>query len=530
VRRVLAVLVVLGALLPVGVAAPTVAAAAPKVQWHTISFVLGLPKGAAKDASTVADARAAISNVDGYYRAVSRGRVRFRAGRVVSWTRTSTRCTLRTVSAAATSLRLPMNRSHHVVMYQPVNCGFGGLADRQGRRVILGAGSTSSALAHELGHNLGLGHSNSSGCTVAFSAKACARRTDVRRMTEYGDGSDLMGGSDRHDQSRLSPVALAGALGPLHLRALRLLPDRRVRHVNPAKLARPRTVSLVPAPAGTGIQAVTLPWKARTLSLSYLRPAAGSVHGRVLVQTPSGAASLLLPVSARGEFSGPLAGSTYRVGARVVMEVLSTSAARAVLRFRRVSTATPTAVAARAGVRSATVTWRARPVPGLSGYEVRMVAPARRQGDPPQVVSVTVAGAARAAAVPGLAPDVLWRPQVIPLVSGGAAPAGVSAALRTRPDPSMLPTFPVVDVQAAGTVRVDWAPPPDPAVVLSRIDVTVRVDRDLGWTSQSSSSLELSGSMVLVVSGPGLLSVTALATYPSGETYRVVLRSKVKVG
>jgi hypothetical protein len=213
-----------------------------------------------------------------------------------------------------------------------------------------------------------------------------------------------------------------------------------------------------------------------------------------------------------------------------VMEVLSTSAARAVLRFRRVSTATPTAVAARAGVRSATVTWRARPVPGLSGYEVRMVAPARRQGDPPQVVSVTVAGAARAAAVPGLAPDVLWRAQVIPLVSGVAAPAGVSAALRTRPDPSMLPTFPVVDVQAAGTVRVDWSPPPDPAVVVSRIEVTARVDSGLGWTAQRASSIEPAGSLVLVVSGPGLLSVTAVATYPSGETYRVVLRSKVKVG
>ncbi len=63
-------------------------------------------------------------------------------------------------------------------------------------------------------------------------------------------------------------------------------------------------------------------------------------------------------------------------------------------------------------------------------------------GDPPQVVSVPAGAGQRSVSVPGLASGSVWRAQVIPLVAGAAAPAGVGAGVRPRPDPAMLPTFP----------------------------------------------------------------------------------------
>ena len=342
-RRVIAALVVVASLSLVGLTAPTAASAAPRtVDRHVVSFVLGVPPGATPDASTVADARAVIADVDAFYRTVSKGRIRFVAGKVVSWTKATSRCKLSSVSAAARAHGLRIGAKRHVVMYQPVDCGFAGRADTGGRRVILAARATSNALAHELGHNLGLGHSSASGCSVAF-VKECSMRKDARRLDEYGDDSDLMGGSDRVMDEKLTPDVVDGTLGPVHLQALGLLRKRQVRTVTPAKLRRPRTLTLTPREVGSGVQAVSLPWSGRRLLVSYARPAQGATTGRLLVQTPM-TGSLLLPVSAIGDLSGPLAGSTYRVGRKVVMEVVSTSATSAVLRFRRATKATPTSV------------------------------------------------------------------------------------------------------------------------------------------------------------------------------------------
>ena len=127
--------------------------------------------------------------------------------------------------------------------------------------------------------------------------------------------------------------------------------------------------------------------------------------------------------------------------------------------------------------------------------------------------------------MPGLASGSVWRAQVIPLVSGGAAPAGVGVAVRPRPDPAMLPTFPVVDLQP-GSVRVQWQQPSNPAVVVANMTVTARVDTHAGGRHVPRAGRARSR---WATRDTAPLTVTAEATYESGETYRVVLRRNVTV-
>ena len=162
---------------------------------------------------------------------------------------------------------------------------------------------------------------------------------------------------------------------------------------------------------------------------------------------------------------------------------------------------------------------------GLTGYEVRMVAAPVKAGDPPQVVTVPAGAGQRSVDVPGLASGSVWRAQVIPLVSGGAAPAGVGVAVRPQPDPAMLPTFPVVDLQP-GTVRVQWQQPVEPGRRRGQHDGDRTGGHPRRWSSRTSGG---QGEISVSYQGHGTLTVTAEATYESGETYRVVLRRNVKV-
>jgi hypothetical protein len=304
-------------LLPVS--APANAAVPPRP--HVVDVVLALPPGARPDPTTPAVVRRAIGQVDAFYRRVSGGAIRFRAGRVSRWIHVRTRCDLQVARRLGDRLHLPTGDRRHVVVYEPVECPVAGVATVGGLEVLLARDATAAALAHELAHNLGLDHSNSSGCSVAF-ARVCTRRADDRSRVEYGDTSDLMGGADHEVPGGLSAGPVTGTLGALQLATLDLLPAARVRRLAPGRVRLPVTVRLADRSARQGTTVVVLPWAGRSLWLSYVAPHAG-LAGRLLIQTRAHWGTLLLPVHRLGRDAGPQVGDTFMVSSSTALHVVT---------------------------------------------------------------------------------------------------------------------------------------------------------------------------------------------------------------
>lgn len=87
---------------------------------------------------------------------------------------------------------------------------------------------TVGTFIHELGHNLGLHHTNRSPCTVAGIASPTSSNEGDCSTVEYGGGGDVMGRGD--DKS--SP---AGLLSPFHRAKLGFLPLQNAERVAPVE-------------------------------------------------------------------------------------------------------------------------------------------------------------------------------------------------------------------------------------------------------------------------------------------------------
>jgi hypothetical protein len=83
----------------------------------------------------------------------------------------------------------------HVAMWFPEHsgCDFAGLAEINGGAIWLNGATQPYVLAHELGHNVGLGHANTLTCTTPAGTRATLSAAGQCRSVEYGDNTDVMG-------------------------------------------------------------------------------------------------------------------------------------------------------------------------------------------------------------------------------------------------------------------------------------------------------------------------------------------------
>jgi len=167
---------------------------------HAVTVVLALPAGTRADGTTTAQVSAAVGAAARFWTRESGGRIAFQLARAVGWTHLTHGCT--DVWALWDEVRdrvdfVPGPR-RHLLVYVPATggcpSGLGTVAptpDTGG--FVLVEGTTTGLIAHELGHNLGLGHSDALACDRAADAAFTNRWPASCTHQDYGDWYDVMG-------------------------------------------------------------------------------------------------------------------------------------------------------------------------------------------------------------------------------------------------------------------------------------------------------------------------------------------------
>ncbi|MBI1375887.1 MAG: hypothetical protein GC157_00160 [Frankiales bacterium] len=254
-------------------AAGTTTAAATTVT-HSVLVVVAQPAGSAAPGVTSSTIAATVDNgVDAYWSTVTGGVVRFAAtaypGVVPT---TNVPCTtggnVGTSSAfwseIATATHWTPGAAKHLLVYFPTFTACGGIAGLgsvgngtgSGGMVWSNGFNHVGVLGHELGHNLGLGHSQELDCTVGgvrvtdAPAGSCSARS-------YWDTNDIMAVSWSHQ----------GFLNASHLRRLGLLAGGG--DLEPTTSG---TATIAPLEGGTGLRALTLDDGATKYVVEFRQP------------------------------------------------------------------------------------------------------------------------------------------------------------------------------------------------------------------------------------------------------------------
>ncbi|MGY2066875.1 reprolysin-like metallopeptidase [Blastococcus sp. SYSU DS0619] len=197
------------------VVAPAEPAAATVPHTNGVTVVMVQPGGAPRDTRQLADVVAAVDgSVRQFWQEQSDGAVTVAVTAGHDWITTTADCSapLQLWQEAATAVGWTGGAGKHLLLYVPngtPGCSYGlgtiGSGVGTGGRAYAQA-ITTSVLAHELGHNFGLGHSSAVQCDASPESAPC-------RTVAYQDMYDVMGVSWHQVGSLNAPnAALLGLL------------------------------------------------------------------------------------------------------------------------------------------------------------------------------------------------------------------------------------------------------------------------------------------------------------------------------
>jgi hypothetical protein len=240
---------------------------------HAVTVVVATPSGGVASSVSAADIAALVrTQVNSYWMTVTNGAVGFTATAYPSVVATSTTpCSAGGVASSdafwkevAARVGFTAGAGKHLLVYfraLPACGGIAGLGSvgngiASGGVVWSNGYNTTGVLGHELGHNLGLGHSQLLDCSVEGVRVMDAPESNCARRS-YADSNDIMAISWQNQ----------GFLNASHLRQLGILTAS-----TDARRTDNGAVTLSPLAARTGVRALTLTAGSDSYVVEYRRP------------------------------------------------------------------------------------------------------------------------------------------------------------------------------------------------------------------------------------------------------------------